>query len=68
MNNEAGNVHRICHMCHNKWHRANDADYDWNAGYYPKHDPQPMTEADMNVALLDALRYQSLKQPKIKED
>jgi hypothetical protein len=28
MNNEKGNVHRICHRCHNKWHAANDEDYD----------------------------------------
>lgn len=30
LNNEAGNVHRICHECHNRWHAANDPDYDPN--------------------------------------
>ena len=28
MNNEEGNVHRICHFCHNRWHAANDDEYD----------------------------------------
>lgn len=28
MNNEKGNVHRICSHCHNLWHAKNDADYD----------------------------------------
>ena len=28
MNNEKGNVHRICTFCHNLWHAANDEDYD----------------------------------------
>lgn len=30
LNNEEGNVHRICPTCHNRWHSANDADYDPN--------------------------------------
>lgn len=30
LNNEPGNVHRICHSCHNRWHAANDPDYDPN--------------------------------------
>jgi hypothetical protein len=28
LNNEAGNVHRICHSCHNAWHAANDPNKD----------------------------------------
>ncbi len=27
LNNEVGNVHRICHSCHNEWHGKNDKDY-----------------------------------------
>lgn len=27
LNNEHGNVHRICHSCHNRWHAANDKNY-----------------------------------------
>jgi hypothetical protein len=30
LNNEPGNVHRICHRCHNTWHAKNDPDYDPN--------------------------------------
>jgi hypothetical protein len=30
LNNEPGNVHRICHNCHNRWHAKNDPDYDPN--------------------------------------
>lgn len=28
LNNEVGNVHRICHSCHNSWHAANDPHKD----------------------------------------
>jgi hypothetical protein len=27
LNNESGNVHRICAHCHNRWHSINDPDY-----------------------------------------
>lgn len=27
LNNDEGNVHRICHQCHNRWHTLNDKDY-----------------------------------------
>lgn len=27
LNNEEGNVHRIGHLCHNRWHAMNDPDY-----------------------------------------
>ena len=27
LNNDEGNVHRICAHCHNRWHAANDPDY-----------------------------------------
>lgn len=29
LNNDKGNVHRICHTCHNRWHTLNDPDYVW---------------------------------------
>jgi hypothetical protein len=28
LNNDEGNVHRICHKCHNRWHTLNDPEYD----------------------------------------
>lgn len=27
LNNDQGNVHRICHKCHNRWHTKNDPTY-----------------------------------------
>lgn len=30
LNNDPGNVHRICHWHHNNWHALNDPDYDWS--------------------------------------
>lgn len=27
LNNDEGNVHRICHKCHNRWHTRNDGSY-----------------------------------------
>lgn len=49
LNNDPGNVHRICHTCHNRWHAANDADYIWNS-IYPKHNPEPADVGDRIVA------------------
>lgn len=38
LNNSKGNVHRICHKCHNTWHAQNDPTYDpENPG---KHEPE----------------------------
>ncbi|MFG2268113.1 hypothetical protein [Streptomyces sp. NPDC048720] len=45
LNNEKGNVHRICHTCHNRWHTLNDHDYVWNI-VHEKHDPAPASVDD----------------------
>lgn len=39
LNNERGNVHRICHSCHNRWHTLNDPNYVWGS-VYPQHNPE----------------------------
>lgn len=45
LNNDEGNVHRICHTCHNRWHAKNDPDYE--AGVIPhKHDPETLFTDD----------------------
>lgn len=31
LNNEPGNVHRICVTCHNRWHALNDKGYVWGS-------------------------------------
>lgn len=47
LNNEKGNVHRICHTCHNRWHTLNDEGYVWNA-VYDLH--TPITATPENLA------------------
>lgn len=32
LNNDLGNVHRICNHHHAHWHIQNDPDYDWSLG------------------------------------
>lgn len=46
LNNERGNVHRICPTCHNRWHAANDSGYVWGSTY-PKHAPEVATDDDI---------------------
>jgi hypothetical protein len=38
LNNDEGNVHRICHKCHNRWHTVNDEGYVWGS-IYDAHSP-----------------------------
>ncbi len=47
LRNEPGNVHRICTLCHNRWHADNDPIY--NEEEYDKtiHDPQPAEELEL---------------------
>jgi hypothetical protein len=42
LNNDKGNVHRICHTCHNRWHTLNDPDYVWGA-VQNQHAPKACT-------------------------
>lgn len=65
-NNEEGNVHRICHYCHNRWHAANNADYDWNSTEVKAHTPIPMTDEQRQSALMDELRYKATKNKRDK--
>jgi hypothetical protein len=46
LNNEKGNVHRICHSCHNRWHTLNDPDYVWGA-VQNEHSPMECTVLDI---------------------
>lgn len=46
LNNEKGNVHRICHFCHNRWHTMNDPDYVWGA-IHDLHNPIEATVVDV---------------------
>jgi hypothetical protein len=66
VNNEQGNVHRICKYCHNRWHAKNDPGYDWNKTNYPAHSPRDMTENELKDAILDEMRYLTSKQARVK--
>jgi hypothetical protein len=46
LNNDKGNVHRICHSCHNRWHTMNDPGYIWAAAHEP-HNPYSATVVDI---------------------
>ncbi len=41
LNNEQGNVHRICVHCHNRWHTLNDPVYEefFGTEHWLPHDP-----------------------------
>ena len=56
-NNEKGNVHRICHYCHYRWHAANDPTYNWNAGVWPPHKPRLLTAVEQAKQVIDYMRY-----------
>lgn len=46
LNNDYGNVHRVCNFCHNRWHAKNDPDYVWGSVYNP-HSPTPCSQEDI---------------------
>jgi hypothetical protein len=66
-NNEEGNVHRICHRCHNRWHSANNKDYDWNDTVQRPHQPRPQTLDERQTATLDELVYLGSKQKPVRD-
>lgn len=49
LNNDMGNVHRICHNCHNRWHARNDEGYVWGA-VYNSHSPSVAEPEEVMVA------------------
>jgi hypothetical protein len=66
-NNEEGNVHRICHRCHNRWHAANNKDYDWTSTEVNAHSPREQTQVERNEAALDELIYLNSKQKPVRD-
>jgi hypothetical protein len=53
LNNDSGNVHRICHQCHNRWHAKNDGEYVWGSVPNP-HNPRDTT---LEVIALDEISW-----------
>ena len=54
LNNDEGNVHRICHKCHNRWHAKNDVGYVWGA-VLEHHSPAPCSQDELIKSELDWL-------------
>lgn len=49
LNNDTGNVHRICHTCHNRWHTENDSVYTPDT-IGNRHDPDTRATPEEIVA------------------
>lgn len=47
LNNEVGNVHRICSFCHNRWHALNDPHYVREEYAELKTTPEPATQKEL---------------------
>lgn len=45
LNNDEGNVHRICDKCHNRWHAKNNDGYEWGE-IHQSHDPDTLATAE----------------------
>jgi hypothetical protein len=63
LNNDSGNVHRICHNCHNRWHATNDETYVWGSNY-PPHDP---CDASIEELADNILRWSKVTIKKVKD-
>lgn len=57
LNNDSGNVHRICHRCHNRWHARNDDGYVWGS-VYNSHSP---VECNPEEVMMDELNWLGIK-------
>jgi len=69
LNNGEGNVHRICHKCHNRWHTLNDVGYVervGEAGYGAAHDAT--TKAGMDDLVESEMYWQRNKTIKVHGD
>lgn len=64
LNNEEGNVHRICHRCHNRWHTKNDVGYVWGDPGQP-HDP--ITKATIDELIANEVYWSGTKTVKAKD-
>lgn len=67
VNNEEGNVHRICHYCHYNWHAKNNADYDWNSTSVNSHNPRKASNEELQTSALKELAYKAGKKVKIRD-
>lgn len=66
-NNDKGNVHRICHRCHNRWHAANNAEYDWTDTRVKKHAPRSQDLNEREQALFDEMMFKAKKEKRVRD-
>ena len=64
LNNDEGNVHRICDKCHNRWHTRNDAGYIAGSNHTP-HDG--VTLATIEEIAMSEVYWVSNKTVKAKD-
>lgn len=63
LNNDKGNVHRICTKCHNRWHARNDDGYVWGSVY----DPHSPTVATTDEIIASDLEWLHVKVKDVKD-
>jgi hypothetical protein len=68
LNNSMGNVHRICHHCHNRWHTLNDAIYSSKFGSadWKQHDAE--TRATTQEQITNEAKWITAPAERPKED
>lgn len=63
LNNDVGNVHRICHSCHNNWHALNDSGYIWGGVY----EPNSPVEANEFEIMMEQVRRAGVKLKNVED-
>ena len=76
LNNQGGNVHRICATCHNRWHTENDEHYGDRpengkpfiplSGSYKEHDGS--TQASLEDIMKNELAWYTRKVKKVSNN
>lgn len=68
LNNEQGNVHRICEHCHNRWHTRNDPVFEESFGtsLWQSHDSS--TVATMEEVLQSEVYWNTIPSQRRVED
>lgn len=63
LNNDVGNVHRICHSCHNNWHALNDPGYIFGRVY----EPNSPVEANEFELMMEQVRRAGVKLKNVED-
>lgn len=68
LNNESGNVHRICATCHNRWHTLNDPLYKTLKTLPDAIPHDPFTKATEKEQLENEMRWVRRPADRIKDE